>query len=326
MSVMQTAAIKPLFRGDFPIPHQINYSLAALHISLNLFQLFILPLFLLPRNVWWGVCIIPIAALNNPFWALIHEAIHDLLSHNPRVNLALGRALSIVFGSPFHVLRLTHLSHHKFNRSPLEKGTEIYNPREVSRLAAGVKYYVYIVCGLYLLEVSSTLLFFLPANMFERMRKRVTEKGNAQEKWLANKFSDTKRLREIRVDGIAICLIFALSALCYQEHWRLLVGLLLARTLLISVMDNVYHYGTLLNVTISGHNLSLPRIFSALILHFNLHRVHHTHPQIPWNSLPEAFALQSDKFDRSLWTAVLQQFFGPVPLPNTIAMAASKKL
>src|SRR5205823_14202378 len=162
--------------------------------------------------------------------------------------------------------------------------------------------------------------------MFEQMRRRVTEKGNTQEKWLANKFSDTKRLREIRVDGIAICLVFALSAWCYQEHWRLLVGLLVARTFLISLMDNVYHYGTPLNVTISGHNLLLPRIFDRLTLHFNLHRVHHTHPQIPWKSLPEVFAWQSDKFDRGLWTAVLQQFYGPVPLPNTFAKAAGKKI
>ena len=28
MSMMQAAAVKPLLRGDFPIPHQINYSLA----------------------------------------------------------------------------------------------------------------------------------------------------------------------------------------------------------------------------------------------------------------------------------------------------------
>ncbi len=326
MSVIQTASIKPLLRNDFSIPHANNYSLAALHLCLNVFQLFILPLCLLPRTVWWGLCIIPIAAMNNPFWALIHEAIHDLLSHDPRVNATLGRALGIFFGSPFQVLRLTHLSHHKFNRSPLEKGTEIYNPREVSRLAAAIKYFFYILCGLYLLEVSSTLLFFLPQKTFARMRRRVSANGNTQEKWLANKLGDPKRLREIRMDGIAIGLVFGLSALCYREYWLLLVGLLMARTFFISLMDNVYHYGTPLNVTISGHNLSVPRIVSTLILHFNLHRVHHAHPQIPWKSLPEAFAGQSDKFDRSLWTAAWHQFYGPVPLPNALASAARKKL
>ena len=262
MSKVQTAAFNLVLR-DCTIPYQINYSLTALHFCLNLFQLFILPLCLLPRSVWWGLCIIPIALMNNPFWALIHEAIHELLSRNPRVNLIVGRALGICFGSPFHVLRLTHLSHHKFNRSPLEKGTEIYNPREVSRLAAGIKYFFYILCGLYLLEIFSTLLFFLPSRIFERMRKQVMLTGNTQEKWLANKFSDAKRLREIRVDGIAICLVFTLSAMCYREHWPLLVGLLMARTFLISLMDNVYHYGTPLNVTISALNLSTARICLA---------------------------------------------------------------
>ena len=132
----------------------------------NLFQLFILPLCLLPRSVWWGLCIIPIALMNNPFWALIHEAIHELLSRNPRVNLIVGRALGICFGSPFHVLRLTHLSHHKFNRSPLEKGTEIYNPREVSRLAAGIKYFFYILCGLLLVrDIFYSVVFLAIENL-----------------------------------------------------------------------------------------------------------------------------------------------------------------
>lgn len=321
---MQTAAFNLVLRGGCTIPYQINYSLTALHLCLNLFQLFILPLCLLPKSVWWGLCIIPIALMNNPLWALIHEAIHDLLSRNSRVNSMLGRVLGICFGSPFHVLRLTHLSHHKFNRSPLEKGTEIYNPWQVSRRAASIKYFFYILCGLYLLEVFSTLLFFLPGKMFERMRKRVMLTGNTQEKWLANKFNDAKRLREIRMDGIAICLVFTLSAMCYREHWPFFVGLLMARAFLISLLDNVYHYGTPLNVTISALNLSTPRIFSALILHFNLHRVHHANPHIPWKSLP--FAGQADKFDRGLWTAVLRQFYGPTPLLVIFLQPANKQL
>lgn len=324
MPMIQSAATKVLSRNDYAIPQRNNYGLAALHLCLNLFQLFILPRYLLPRSLWWGVSIIPIAAMNNPFWALIHEAIHDLLHSSPRVNLALGRLLAIFFGSPFHILRLTHLSHHKFNRSPLEKGTEIYNPREVSKLTASLKYFFYILCGLYLLEVFSTSLFFLPRQMFRRMRRRVMEKGNSQERWLVNKFTDVKRLREIRLDGVAICLVFALSALCYREHWPLLAALLMARTFLISFMDNVYHYSTPLNVTISGHNLFVPRIFSSLLLHFNLHRVHHTHPNVPWKSLPEAFARQSDQFDHSLWSAAWHQFDGPVALPQALAAAPNK--
>jgi hypothetical protein len=43
------------------------------------------------------------------YWSLIHEAIHDLFHPERRVNAFFGRALSILFGSPFQILRLSHL-------------------------------------------------------------------------------------------------------------------------------------------------------------------------------------------------------------------------
>src|ERR1700704_4538949 len=79
------------------IPEAFNFSLAGLHISLNLFQLFILPLYLLPKSLWWSVLLIPIACLNNPLWALLHEAIHDLFNSSGRINLVFGRVLAIFF-------------------------------------------------------------------------------------------------------------------------------------------------------------------------------------------------------------------------------------
>ncbi len=298
------------------IPDGLNFSFAALHIFANVFQFFILPLYLLPRNMGWSLALVAIAVLNNPFWALIHEAIHDLLSSSRRVNSAAGRVLSIFFGSPFQILRLTHLSHHKFNRSPLEKGTEMYNPEEVSRLRASFGYFFYILCGLYLLEVFSTLLFFLPPKAFRKLRQRAIDGGNIQEKWLATKFTDNKMVREIRMDGIAICVIFGLSAFCYREHWQLFVGFLMARTFLISFLDNVYHYRTPLHHTISGHNLWLPQVLSTLLLHFNLHRVHHAYPSVPWAKLPELFAQNSERFDRNLFAAAFDQLCGPVSISD----------
>lgn len=291
-----------------------NRVLAGIHIGANLFQLFVLPLYLLPRSIEWGFLLVPIAALNNPFWALIHEAIHDLFSSSSRNNLAAGRLLSLFFGSPFHILRLTHLSHHKFNRSPLEKGTEMYDPKAVSRVKACGIYFFYILCGLYLLEVSSALLFLLPPKMFRALRQRLADQGNVQEKWLARKFADANLVRQIRTDGVAIVLILTVSAFCYGEHWRLLLMLLAARTFLISFMDNVYHYGTPVNVTISGHNLRLPPALSTLILNFNLHRVHHRNPSIPWAKLPGAFAEHCENFDYNFLAAVLNQLRGPVAL------------
>jgi len=314
MAKVQAAVPRPVSPGLQSIPRKLNFSVATIQVFVNVFQFFILPLCLLQKNMHWSLVIIPISALNNPFWALIHEAIHDLFSSSSGTNVAAGRLLSLFFGSPFHVLRLTHLSHHKFNRSPLEKGTEVYDPARWSKRRANFTYFFYIFCGLYLLEVFSTLIFFLPTNSFHRLGRRLVDHGNAQEKWLAKKFMDGKTVREIRIDGIAILLIFGLSAFCYGMHWRVLVSILAMRMFLISFMDNVYHYGSTLNVTTSGHNLWLPRVLSVLILNFNFHRVHHRNPAVPWPKLSELFAEHADSFDRGLLTAAVNQLRGPIPL------------
>jgi fatty acid desaturase len=239
--------------------------------------------------------------------------------------LLFGRLLAIFFGSSFHVLQLTHLSHHKFNRSPLEKGTEIYDPGAASRFKASFRYFLYILCGLYLLEVFSIFIFLLPPNTFRKMRQRLVDSGNLQEKWLAGKFMDDNLVRETRIDGVAIGFIFGLSAICFGHHWKLLLSLLFARTFLISFLDNVYHYRTPLHVTVSGHNLFLPTIFSRLLLNFNLHRVHHTHPSVPWVRLPEFFAQQGETFDRGFFTAALDQLSGPIALSDLAALSAVVK-
>jgi fatty acid desaturase len=314
MSNLQACSFRSTRAAKLLIPDVFNLSLAGLCIFLNLFQLFILPLYLLPDSVWWSASLVPIACLNNPFWALLHEAIHELFNSSAKINLAFGRLLSILFGSPFHVLRLTHLSHHKFNRSPMEKGTEIYDPSKTSKAKASFRYFFYLFCGLYLLEVSSTLLFFLPPNIFRKMRQRLLDQGNVQEKWLAAKFMDDEVIQQIRLDGIAICLIFALSAFCYGPHWRLWITSLMGRTFLISFLDNVYHYRTPVHLTVSGHNLFLPRILSRLVLNFNLHRVHHANPTVPWINLPDIFAQRSETFDRGFFTAALDQLSGPIAL------------
>lgn len=298
------------------IPQSLNFFFAAMFFAANLFQLFVVPLYLLPLDLRWRFAILALAFLNNPLWALLHEAIHNTFHPSPRINLAAGRALSILFGTPFHILRLTHLSHHKFNRSPLERGTELYDPRQSSKLRAGARYYSYIVCGLYFLEVFSAGIFLLPAKWFHRLGRRLGAEGNLQEKWLANKFVDARKV--IRADAIVVIVIFSASAYCYRGHWFVFFTMIVLRTFLVSFMDNIYHYNTPINVTVSGHNLWLPRGLSLALLNFNLHRVHHTHPHAPWNQLPVLFARDRDSYDKSMLAAALDQFRGPITMEESL--------
>ena len=64
------------------LPNALNSFLALGYIAVNVYQFVLLPLWLLPLAPAWGWTLLPLALLTNPFWSLIHEAIHDLFHSN----------------------------------------------------------------------------------------------------------------------------------------------------------------------------------------------------------------------------------------------------
>jgi len=294
------------------VPIGLNLGLGVGYLLLNLYLFFVLPIWLLPRNPWWGLTLIPVAALNNPFWSLIHETIHDLFHPAQRVNASFGRLLSILFGAPFRVLRLSHLLHHKLNRTPLE-GTDLYDPEKSSKLRASLGYYSYIFGGLYLLEVLSPLLFFLPRRLLGRMQQRYFSGESLGGIWFKS-LVNQEAVREVRTDGVLILALLIVSFACYGKDWEWLLGSLVARAFLVSFLDNVYHYRTPVNDVFYARNLWLPSLVSKAFLYFNLHGVHHKNPSIPWLRLPEVSAKGSEPFSANYFAAALRQLYGPVAL------------
>jgi len=296
------------------IPVALNAALALLYAAVNFYQFFILPLWLLPRDGAWAWTLLPLALLTNPFWSLIHEAIHDLLHPNRTVNALAARLLAVLFGAPFRILRLSHLLHHKLNRMPAE-GTEYYDNSKSSKSAAAPGYYFQIFCGLYLVEVSSPLYFFLPRRWLQRFREGYLRPGSVSsilmQSWLG-----VEALREIRLDGLATVAWLSLSFACYGENWLFLAGALLARGFLISFLDNIYHYETPVGDIFYAKNLRLARPLSKLLLNFNLHGIHHLNPALPWISLPQAFEARAAKFAGGYFAAALRQLRGPIALQD----------
>lgn len=291
-----------------------NLALAVFHVAVNLYQFLFLPLLLLPHNTAWAWTLVPLALLTNPFWSLIHEAIHDLFHPDRNVNAFFGRLLSIVFGAPFRILRMSHLVHHKLNRRPVE-GTEYYDRAGSTRARAAPGYYFQIFFGLYLAEVLSSVYFLLPRRVLDRVREKFMRpegvSGVLMQNWLG-----AESLRDIRIDGLLTISWLALAAFCYGAHWPLLVALLLARGFLISFLDNVYHYATPVDEVFFARNLRLPAGGAALLLNFNLHGVHHVNPAIPWSDLPEAFELEGGRYQGEYFAAALGQLRGPIAVQD----------
>jgi fatty acid desaturase len=301
--------------GGQMLPSRGNVGLGAFHLSANVFQFFLLPLCLLPVNAAWGWTLLPLAFLNNPFWSLIHEAIHDLFHPSPRVNTLFGRAAAVQFGAPFRILRSSHLLHHKLNRTPME-ATELYDAGKCSRRRAAAGYYFQILGGLYLLEFLTSLLFFLPRAWIDRIKRRYIASHSVSGILMQN-WTTREAIREIRVDGALVLGWVGLSLWCYGASWPLLLILVAARGFLISFLDNIYHYRTPVNDIFYASNLRLPAPLAGLLLNFNLHGTHHRNPAAPWSRLPALFRDRADVYHGGYFSAAARQLCGPVAIENS---------
>jgi fatty acid desaturase len=84
------------------------------------------------------------------------------------------------------------------------------------------------------------------------------------------------------------------------------------RALMISLLDNVYHYGTPSTNEKAGKNLKLSPFVSALMLHGNYHETHHVNATTAWVNLPQMHHQKNDTFDGDFLSHAAQQFRGPL--------------
>lgn len=301
-----------------------NWILAAAFLLLGAYQFWILPAWLLPMDRLWGYTLIPIAMLSNTYWALLHDTFHGSFHHSTRANVVAGRTLAIFFGAPFYLLRIGHLLHHGYNRTEQER-IEVYDDARVGRLRAALAYYWQLLGGLYALEFASVLVFLLPRRMILSLVRTLADNKSLLPLIAAN-LTKPHILGGLRMDSALILLVLGTSLWTYGEHlWMLLLALGL-RGFLISFADYVYHYGTPLDDSSSGRNLWLPKPLSVLLLHFNLHGVHHGQPQVGWQGLPGTFPQSGQPYSGAMLPALLRQLCGPIPLSRLAPAAIAAQL
>jgi fatty acid desaturase len=274
---------------------------------------------LLQVDTRFGWVLLPAALLTNFFWSLHHEAIHGNLHPDRRVNLRAGRFMAILLGSSFHVLRFAHLMHHRFNRSPRDR-PDVYDPSVTSKATARLGFLGNLVIGVHLSELGAPLLCLLPRPLIRRVLAVIYRGDDAamiEIRRAAHRlFLDPAQLRSIRTDALLSAALLTAAAIAFGSHWPMLLAFLTGRGALISIFDNVYHFGTPIDRPHYAHNLALPLPLQWLFLNMNLHRVHHGRPSIPWWAIPKQFQADGDACDAPMLRATLAQFAGPVALAD----------
>jgi fatty acid desaturase len=243
-------------------------------------------------------------------WLLIHEAIHAKLSRARTLNDRLGRVLSVLFGCPFHILKIGHMSHHRYNRGSIDT-TELIPHDTRHGFLWGAAYYARILGLLYVSEVIAPLLFFA----WSRAKKAILALAKSDiVKGVLDLFT-RPIVNAVRIDALLCALVFAAAIWIARDALAPLAILFAGRAVMVSYYDNAYHYGTDPNDVAAAFNLSVPRPVAALILNHNLHRVHHRYPLASWSMLPRLQAQDADGFDASLASKGFDQLKGPMRRP-----------
>ncbi|WP_245720909.1 fatty acid desaturase family protein [Nocardia pseudovaccinii] len=298
-------------RGPARPARAINGWLIGIAVGLALFQMFLLPLVLLPRGAMWGWTLVVMVLSTTPFWSLIHEAIHGSLIRGRGANDACGRVLGVLYGSPFAMLKAGHLLHHRYSRT--RERTEIYDPATSSWVQAAPGYYLRLFGGLYLLEVAAVLLAVLPASVLRRLG-RLMDAPDSVTGLLFERIAQARVLGRFRVDAAAIVVLYAAAFVAYGAYGWMLLAALGGRALVISLSDNAYHYGTELDAPLEAMNLRTLRSLERFALSFNLHGVHHRHPGLRWYELRAKFLDEGGHYHLGWATAAARQIRGPIKL------------
>lgn len=299
------------------IPTACNQALVLGVAGANLLLLLGVPLLLHHDQIWAAWLAAVFVLVTVPHWALVHEAVHGHLHPSAGANAGLGRLLAILFLAPFDTLKFGHLSHHALNARATE-GPEFYDPAVRSHFRATVVFYLRLLIGVYLLELTVSLLSLLPRQLLRPIVRRVFYEGEPDGQAIAERAERTLPapavLTRIRIDAAIILCLLSLSAHAYGHWWPVLALALLGRGAVVSVIDNAPHHDGPLAQPDQGFDMRLPLSLDRLLLHSNLHGTRHRYPNLPWKALPAAFHAEGGHYAGSYFVLPLRQLKGPRPI------------
>ncbi|MDR3399662.1 MAG: fatty acid desaturase [Pandoraea sp.] len=273
--------------------------------------------------------LIPVLLLTPMHWGLIHESIHGQLRLKARANERTGRALSLLLGLPFEIMRFGHLMHHRFTRQPFDRpdiSTLPANAPLPLRAQKWLGYQSRLLGGMWLAEVFAPVIAWLPVRRLPTLA--LSALGSDPEdddvrRRVIMFAADPIRRRRIQRDFLVLLAALALALWAYGPWWAVFLATFAARGIWLSIADNLPHYGVAMDEPARARNFQAPAPGRALLLNQHLHRVHHQYPTAPWHLLPQIDAAQpTDGPAIPYWRAVFRQFDGPLPASTLATRAA----
>jgi fatty acid desaturase len=242
------------------------------------------------------------AIIMNTGYAIIHEAEHDLLHPNKRMNDIAGALVSIFFPASFQLRRFGHIGHHLRNRTDdeafdvyFEEDNPIWKHLQFYGIMTGFFWFVIFLSNIPA-AISPRLLCKKLA--FDRPTVALQETFNP-------KYFKLIQMEALIVIAFHVAMIVAFH-IPVLRYFAVMAGF----GVLWSTLQYLHNYGAVRDVQSGAWNVHIWRIFDVLWLNHQWHLNHHLHPTISWIHLRELPPAENGA-PLPFWKAYLQMWRGP---------------
>lgn len=262
------------------------------------------------------------AFLGNTTFSLLHEAVHGKFDRDPARNRLAGQAAAAFFPTSFTLQTVLHLTHHRNNRSDVERfdyiGTDENVPLKTFQ-------WFTILTGLYWLSIPLFWVFYSFFGSLIPWQKLMPSEGRFARQTSAGAFLDSARelpISRIRIELTASLAVQAGLFWLLDLTWASWLACYFAFGLMWSSLQYADHAFSVLDRHEGAWNLKVSRFTHALFLHYHDHLEHHRDVMVRWQDLPRAAA----NVPKRSWLAMLYVMWrGPRLLPGTVQSAARQR-
>lgn len=224
--------------------------------------------------------------VGNTIFSLMHEAVHGMFHPNQRVNEAAGNLAAAFFPTIFVVQRLSHLTHHKNNRSDVER-FDYYQPGDNHVLKVAQWYS--ILTGLYWLFIPVFVTVYAFFGGVIPWRRIVATEGTVGRQTSAKAYFDSLQQIPMWQVRAGFLLTLAVQTVLFWglglSFWRW-AACYAFFGLMWSSLQYADHAFTTLDRHEGAWNLGVSRFTRFAFLNYHFHLCHHRDPTIQWRKLP----------------------------------------
>ena len=257
-------------------------------------------------GIAFGLAALLFAYTGLTVYALMHEAIHENLHSDSRVNYLAGCLVSLLFPVSFTFMQIPHEVHHRNNRTNNEM-FDYYYPDD-NRLVKYAQWYS-ILIGIYppIIPLGSILMAVVPG----LFRLSPWRRARSSSIIFDQDLFTPAVVRRIRLEVLAGVAFWVLVVQWLSISWTALLVLYAAFWFNWSTRQYVTHAFSPRDVRDGAWNLSVSPLMERVLLNGHWDLVHHQYPGLRWQELPAQG--QHSQAPIPYWRQYLRLWGGPRP-------------